>query len=432
MYIKNFAPFSNVRKAKIYLAAKQICQTLNKCGFESYLVGGCVRDLLMQPNAIPKDLDIATSAPVETISSIFQNTHFVGNAFGVCLVHMNSFTFEVASFRKEGKYEDRRRPESVAYANFSEDSNRRDFTINALYYDMQKKTVLDFHGGLKDLKSKKIRCVGNASDRLYEDPLRILRLCRFVANFGFSIEQKTKTAAKKNASGIASLPKERILLEFNKVYNFQNFVANVIEMVELSMIFETGFNFFQKDGARHSHFSHFYTQYPLFNFVVHLSFRLKILPIKLKDFLFDIKNFPSLNKDKQICKEYLQLISFEHLNFNDFDREHIKFIFYLESIRIKKYVSDRIFRKIFENLSFFITKKYLKEEIFFLKENISRKQKYAPKEISEIVIHNGISSHFIQTTIDFLEYKWRKNEKIENVTQFILNNIEFIKKVAQR
>jgi hypothetical protein len=432
MYIKKFAPFSNVRKAKIYLAAKQICQTLNKNGFESYLVGGCVRDLLMQPNVIPKDLDITTSAPVEMISSIFQNTHFVGNAFGVCLVHMNSFTFEVASFRKEGKYEDRRRPESVAYASFAEDSNRRDFTINALYYDMQKKVILDFHNGLTDLKSKKIRCVGNASDRLYEDSLRILRLCRFAANFGFTIEQNTKIAAQKHASGIAVLPKERILLELNKVYNFQRFVGHVIKIADLAMIFETGSEFFQTNTTRNLNFFNFYTQYPLFNFIVQLSFCLKIVPNKLKDFLFDLKNFPSLNRDKQICKEYLQLISFEHLDFSEFNKEHIAFIFYLESRRIKKYVSDKIFRKIFENLSFFITEKYLKEEISFLKENIPHEQKYAPKEISEIIIHNGISVHVIQTTIDFLEYKWKKNERIDDVTQFILENMEFIKKVAQR
>jgi hypothetical protein len=139
-----------------------------------------------------------------------------------------------------------------------------------------------------------------------------------------------------------------------------------------------------------------------------------------------------LNRDKQICKEYLQLISFEHLDFSEFNKEHIAFIFYLESRRIKKYVSDKIFRKIFENLSFFITEKYLKEEISFLKENIPHEQKYAPKEISEIIIHNGISVHVIQTTIDFLEYKWKKNERIDDVTQFILENMEFIKKVAQR
>lgn len=432
VYAKKFVPFSNIRKSEIFLSAKKVCQILQGHGFQAYLVGGCVRDLAMKPNKIPKDIDVATSATVEQISNLFKNTHFVGNTFGVCLIHMNSFSFEVASFRKEGKYQDRRRPESVTYANFSEDSNRRDFTINALYYDTHKKRIIDFHGGLADIQSKKIRCVGKASARLYEDSLRILRLCRFAADFGFSIEEQTLLAAKEHAPGIALLPQERILLELNKVKNFNSFVHYVIKIVDLSLIFKQGPHFFHETFKQRVPFSHFHTQYPLFNFIKQLSFNLKMDPKKLDDFLIDIQNFPTLNKDKKLCREYLNFILFEHLTFGNEDEEHTRFVFYIESLRIQKIVSARTFKKILRNMKFFISQNSLKDEIAFLNSAAPAKKLYTPKEISEQVLKNGISNIFIQTTIDFIEYTLKKNKMITDLNQFILENIDFIKKVAQR
>lgn len=434
MRIKKFVPFSCVRKSKIYLAAHQICRILKKHGFESYLVGGGVRDLLMRPNKTPKDLDIATSATVEEISRLFHNTHFVGNTFGVCLVHMNSFAFEVASFRKEGKYHDRRRPESVSYANFSQDSKRRDFTINALYYDMDKKTVIDFHDGLKDLASKNIRCVGNPHERLYEDSLRILRLCRFSADFGFKIDSQTHIAAQQHAAGISELPQERILLEWNKVKNFHFFVPILIQTVDLGFIFKNGSDFFKKNLTHQRSFRSIYSPYPLFNLINQLSLSLDMDPNQFDLFLSDIKAFPSLSKDKQLCKEYLQLILFEHRHSGSVKQneiEQIPFMFYLEALRIQKLIADKIFEKIFENMNFFIKTPYLRQELAFLKEKVPLKKQHSPKEISEIILKHGIPINLIQTTIDFLEYTSKKGKHIGDTAAFILEHIEFIKKVAQ-
>src|SRR5688500_1771541 len=143
--------------------AIRIIRTLHKEGFEAYLAGGCVRDRLRGEE--PKDFDIATSATPDQVQKLFSKTIPVGAQFGVMLVLEEGETYEVATFRTEGGYQDGRRPTVVKFATVKEDAVRRDFTVNGLYWDVKSSKVLDFVGGEADLKRKLIRTIGDAKER---------------------------------------------------------------------------------------------------------------------------------------------------------------------------------------------------------------------------------------------------------------------------
>lgn len=176
-----------------------------------------MRDLLINPQKVPGDIDISTDAPFDEICKTLPDTRAIGKAFGVGLVGEGKHSFEVATFRKEADYADRRHPSLVGPGTMEEDSARRDFTLNAMYFDPQAGIIVDFHEGLQDLKKKTISCVGDAHVRLHEDPLRILRLFRFSANFAFKIEANTGKAAEQLGSELLHVSKERVLLEISKL-----------------------------------------------------------------------------------------------------------------------------------------------------------------------------------------------------------------------
>lgn len=208
--------FSNYNFA-IYRKAKKIVKKLHLHGFRAYFVGGCVRDSLLGYNL--KDIDIATSATPKEISALFPKTYHIGAGFGIINVINENFSFEVATFRKESGYEDGRHPDSVIFAQTpEEDAKRRDFTINALYYDPVSEEYLDFTGGINDLKNGIIRCIGKAADRFAEDSLRMLRAIRFASRFGFEIDQDILSAIKKLSERICLLSKERIRDELTKTF----------------------------------------------------------------------------------------------------------------------------------------------------------------------------------------------------------------------
>ncbi len=198
-------------------AALEICRTLRTQGFEAWWVGGCVRDSILEPQQTPSDIDIATNASFAHVKNIFPDVIAIGRAFGVGLLRHSGFNFEIATFRKESDYKDRRHPSQVGPGSMQEDSQRRDFTINALYYDPLSHTIADFHGGLDDLQRRLLRCVGDARERMYEDPLRIFRLFRFASNLNLTIESSAKEAAQQLVSELNFVSKERFLLEISKL-----------------------------------------------------------------------------------------------------------------------------------------------------------------------------------------------------------------------
>ncbi len=207
----------STHSSTIYKKAKMVIEKLQKSGFKAYFVGGCFRDSILGYSL--KDIDIATSATPEDVSALFPKTYHIGAAFGIINVIDESFSFEVATFRKESGYADGRHPGSVVFAQTpEEDAKRIDFTINALYYDPVSEECLDFTGGVKDLKNGVIRCIGKAEDRFAEDSLRMLRAIRFASRFGFEIDSDILNAIKKLSDRIRLLSKERIRDELTKTF----------------------------------------------------------------------------------------------------------------------------------------------------------------------------------------------------------------------
>ena len=194
-----------------------IIDTLNKNGFEAYLVGGCVRDMLM--DIPPHDYDITTSAPPEAILTLFEKTVPTGIKHGTVTVINGGIAAEVTTYRADGDYTDHRRPKSVTFVkSLKEDLARRDFTVNAIAYN-KTKGVKDFFGGIKDINNKILRAVGEPKKRFREDALRILRLFRFASVLEFTPEKETLNAALKCAPLLESISAERISSEVRKAIN---------------------------------------------------------------------------------------------------------------------------------------------------------------------------------------------------------------------
>ena len=169
--------------------AQEILEKLNAHGYEAYIVGGCVRDSLLEKE--PEDWDITTSAKPEEVKSVFGRTIDTGIQHGTVTIMRGKTGYEVTTYRIDGEYEDGRHPKTVEFtSNLKEDLKRRDFTINAMAYS-PREGLIDIFGGVRDLQAGIIRCVGTAADRFTEDALRILRAIRFCAQLGFKIEENT-------------------------------------------------------------------------------------------------------------------------------------------------------------------------------------------------------------------------------------------------
>ncbi|MFC1561141.1 CCA tRNA nucleotidyltransferase [Candidatus Latescibacterota bacterium] len=200
--------------------AYEITHRLREAGFEAFIVGGAVRDMVMDVE--PKDYDIATDASTDEVSKLFERTYPVGTKFGVSIVKYGNNSYEVARFRTEGKYENGRRPSSVKPAGEVEDVKRRDFTINALLYDPENDQIIDHVSGIEDINNKIIRTIGNPVRRFAEDHLRMLRAVRFAARLNFTIEHDTMEAIKHNAIKINEVSSERIGEELSKMFSGKN------------------------------------------------------------------------------------------------------------------------------------------------------------------------------------------------------------------
>ncbi len=184
-------------------------QRIRGAGHRAWLAGGCVRDLLLKRP--PKDWDVVSDAPLNELLKIFPRHLPVGVAFGILkFPPIDDVLIDVAAFRAEKGYSDKRRPDHVSHGTQAEDQSRRDFTINALYLDLATGVILDGVGGLEDLKKGVIRAVGDPQLRFDEDALRILRAARFAAQLGFRIEAKTLAAMKARALGLSAISRERV------------------------------------------------------------------------------------------------------------------------------------------------------------------------------------------------------------------------------
>lgn len=197
-------------------AARHAAERLAEAGFLAYFAGGCVRDALLGRTC--KDTDIATNASPDQVAALFPGARFIGKSFGVTLVPVGERHFEVATFRRDIGSADGRRPDAVEFAQPEEDAKRRDFTINGLFFDPVSGAVVDYVGGIADLRAGRIRAIGDPRARFREDHLRMLRAVRFAGTLLFDIDPETADAIRSDAEAILRISAERILQELTRTF----------------------------------------------------------------------------------------------------------------------------------------------------------------------------------------------------------------------
>lgn len=199
-------------------ATTAVARRLHEAGFQAWLVGGCVRDLVLGRR--PKDLDLASDARPEEVEALFEHTADVGRDFGTIVVAQFAAPIEVTTFRADGEYRDGRRPERVVYAATpQEDARRRDFTCNALFLDPLTHELLDPCGGMADLEQGRLRAIGDPVARFTEDSLRLLRLVRFACTHDLRPEAETLEGARSTAPLLARVARERVLSELTGCFD---------------------------------------------------------------------------------------------------------------------------------------------------------------------------------------------------------------------
>src|SRR5947208_16797430 len=196
--------------------ARVVAARLRESGHVAYFAGGCVRDMVR--GLIPIDYDIVTDARPEAVQTLFPRTFAVGAHFGVIIVVENGFQFEVATFRSDDAYVDGRHPSAVHFSSPQEDAQRRDFTINGMFYDPVAEKVIDFVGGCADIDAKLVRAIGDPPRRFTEDRLRMLRAVRFATTLDYEIDKATWEALTANAPSINQISAERIRDELIRIF----------------------------------------------------------------------------------------------------------------------------------------------------------------------------------------------------------------------
>lgn len=219
-----------VSRSMISEQARKVLHRLNKSGYEAYLVGGGVRDILL--GGQPKDFDIATDATPEEVHDLFRNSRLIGRRFRIVHVVFGREVIEVTTFRgnardaEEEVADDEHRTSEHGlllrdnvYGNMEDDALRRDFTINALYYCIRNFTIIDYANGVQDLNNRQIRLIGDPETRYREDPVRMLRAIRFAAKLGFDIERETEAPIRKLAPLLTHIPSARLFDEVLKLFS---------------------------------------------------------------------------------------------------------------------------------------------------------------------------------------------------------------------
>ncbi len=226
-------------RSEIPTEVQHIADTLESRGFEAYLVGGCVRDLLIGKQ--PKDWDVTTDANPIEIESLFAET-YINNEFGTVGVvneteDLSLKVVEVTPYRTESEYSDSRRPDSVEFGvSLNEDLKRRDFTVNAIAYRLKDESIVDLFGGEEDIAHKRLKAVGNPTERFAEDALRMMRAVRLAVELGFVIDGETMTAISENAENLGRISKERIRDEFTKMLESKQPMQGIIFLEKLGLL----------------------------------------------------------------------------------------------------------------------------------------------------------------------------------------------------
>jgi poly(A) polymerase len=223
----------HINRQLVPRSALRVCETLQKAGFRAYVVGGAVRDLLL--DVAPKDFDVATDATPEQVKSHFRRAIIIGRRFKLVHVMFGQETIEVSTFRalvNEERLTDQhgRVLADNAYGDQHEDAARRDFTINAMYYDPTTAELVDYHDGLKDLRARRLRMIGDPEARYREDPVRMLRAVRFAAKLGFQIDEATREPIHRMGQLVENVPAARLFDEMLKLLMSGHAVACITRL----------------------------------------------------------------------------------------------------------------------------------------------------------------------------------------------------------
>lgn len=221
---------------------QEIAKTLQSKGYDAYIVGGALRDLLSKQRSKPKDFDIATSARPQQVKKAFSRSRIIGKRFKIVHVPMGRDVVEVSTFRGFSWLGSLRgaRHSNNLYGTIEQDAYRRDFTANALYYDCQLEEVIDFTGGVKDIKAKKLVMIGQCKHRLTEDPVRALRALRFAAKTGLQMNAEMREEIKNHKRLLQKVSRDRLLLEVGKLFGQGHSVSSLKLLQEfgcLSILF---------------------------------------------------------------------------------------------------------------------------------------------------------------------------------------------------
>ncbi len=225
----------------IPLFVRKVSQTLEEAGFEAYLVGGCVRDLIL--GKTPKDWDFTTSAHPDQIQALFPDS-FCNNDYGTVGVKNDDEeaeaslrVIEVTPYRSEGEYTDARRPDNVTFGvTLEADLARRDFTVNALAYRLNDEEIVDLYNGTDDLKAKRLKAVGKPDERFAEDALRMMRAVRLAAELDFVIESETMAGIVRNSAQIKKIAIERVSIEFIRLINSAAPMQGIVFLEKLNLL----------------------------------------------------------------------------------------------------------------------------------------------------------------------------------------------------
>ena len=229
-----------ISKSDIPLEVMQVSETLQKAGFEAYLVGGCVRDLLI--GKTPKDWDITTNAHPEEIQALFADTYYNNDYGTVGVVNDEAEdervkVVEVTPYRSESEYSDARRPDFVTFGvSLEEDLKRRDFTVNALAFSISTEELVDLFDGIGDIEKKRIKAVGEPTERFKEDALRMMRAVRLASELNFSIEPATLASITENSALLKRISIERIAEEFLRIINSAVPMQGIVLLQRLGLI----------------------------------------------------------------------------------------------------------------------------------------------------------------------------------------------------
>ncbi len=208
-----------IHRTELSSAAQRTCETLQKAGFHAWIVGGGVRDLLL--GLRPKDFDIATDATPQQVNKLFRRSRVIGRRFQIVHVMFGREVIEVSTYRALSTDSNTDEHGRVLHDNEwgtqEEDAVRRDFTINALYYDPIGDAILDYHDGVRDLQARTLRMIGDPASRYREDPVRMLRVARFAAKLGFTVEPRTRAPIAELAPLVHNIPSSRLFDEMLKL-----------------------------------------------------------------------------------------------------------------------------------------------------------------------------------------------------------------------